>query len=435
MLVAPNHGPIKVLHVITQLELGGAQRSTLALLECLDRRRFAPTLLSSDGWLTRSARQIPGLPVELWPGLRRAIHPLADAMTLARLVAFIRRGRYQIVHTHSSKAGVLGRWAARLAKTPVVVHTIHGFGFHPFQRALVQRCYQFLERRTSRITDGLIAVSQRDRETGLRLGIGHPERYRIIRYGIAREAFGRRTGTTSSLRRMIGLDPDRPVVGTVACLKPQKAPLDFLRACRLIRQRVPEAQFVLIGDGVLRPQVERCRTRWGLQDALHLLGWRDDVPALLPALDVFVLASRWEGLPIACLEALAAGVPVVATAAGGTPELIEHGRNGWLVPVAQPERLAQAVVSLLRDPEARRGMSQAASGSLNGEYTVDRMVAETERWYEQLLDASSLGIPRPAEHERQVRQGVGLGATARSPQPSAQSVADSSSNGPTAREA
>ena len=377
---------VNVLHVVTQLELGGAQQSTLEILSRLDRERFIPSLLSSDGRLAQRARQIPGLSVTLWPSLRRAIHPLADGWTAARLVSFIRRGGYRIVHTHSSKAGILGRWAAHLAKTPVVVHTVHGWGFHAFQRPWARRFYQSLERRASRITDGLIMVSERDRDTAVQLGIGQPGRHRLIRYGIVAERFTRNGTPQTVLRQALGLAPDRPVVGTVACLKPQKAPLDFVKACALIRRQIPAAQFLLIGDGALRPQVERMRRHLGLEGSLHLLGWRDDVPDLLASMDLFVLASRWEGLPIACLEAMASGVPVVATAVGGTPELITHGDNGWLVPAAQPERLAQAVVQLLQDPRTRHRMAAAGRGSLDGRYTLTRMVGETEQLYEELLN-------------------------------------------------
>ena len=376
---------LNVLHVVTQLELGGAQRSTLELLARLDRRKFRPSLLSSDGALAQRARQIPGLPVTLWSSLRARPHPVADGWTLARLVLFIRRGGYRLVHTHSSKAGILGRWAAHLAKTPVVVHTVHGWGFHAFQRPWARRFYQGLERRASRITDGLIVVSERDRDTAVRLGIGQPGRHRLIRYGIVAERFARDGVPQAVHRRALGLDPHQPVVGTVACLKPQKAPLDFVRACALIKRQIPEAQFLLIGDGALRPQVERLRRRVGLESSLHLLGWRDDIPDLLASMDLFMLASRWEGLPIACLEAMASGLPVVATAAGGIPELITHGENGWLVPVAQPEQLAQAAVRLLQDSRMRDRMAEAGRGSLDGRYAMARMVGQTEQLYEELL--------------------------------------------------
>lgn len=379
---------VKVLHVVTQLELGGAQRSALEVLAHLDRRRFHPSLLSSDGRLTTSARLIPDLPVTLWPSLRRAIHPLADGRTLARLVSFVRDGGYDIVHTHSSKAGILGRWAAALARTPVVVHTIHGFGFHAFQRAWARRFYQSLERWTARITDGLIVVSEHDRDAALRLGIGRPGRHRLIRYGIVADRFAPPPAVArAACRQALGLDPHQPVVGTVACLKPQKAPMDFVQACHLVKRQVPSAQFLLIGDGTLRPQVERMRRRLGLENSLHLLGWRDDVPELLAAMDLFMLASRWEGLPIACLEAMASGLPVVATMAGGIPEVVVHGRNGWLVPVAQPEALALAAVRLLQDQPLRHRMGHAGRASLNGQGTLDHMVSQTAQFYEELLSA------------------------------------------------
>ncbi|MBI3319400.1 MAG: glycosyltransferase family 4 protein [Candidatus Omnitrophica bacterium] len=379
---------MNVLHIVTQLELGGAQRSTLELLTHLDRRRFTPSLLSSDGWLAQRARQIPRLSVTLWPSLRRTIHPLADGWTLTKLIGFIRRGGYDLVHTHSSKAGILGRWAAHLAKTPAVVHTVHGFGFHAFQPPWMRRFYQGLERRTSRITDGFIMVSKRDQDTALRLGIGQPGRHRLIRYGVESERFHRNDTPQAVHRQALGLDPDQPVVGTVACLKAQKAPLDFVQACAMIKRQVSAAQFLLIGDGALRPQVEQLRRRVGLESSLHLLGWRDDVPELLAAMDLFMLASRWEGLPIACLEAMASGLPVVATTAGGIPEIITHGETGCVVPIAQPEQLARAAVRLLQDRTLCHRMGQAGRASLNGQGTLHHMVSQTEQFYEELLGSS-----------------------------------------------
>jgi glycosyltransferase involved in cell wall biosynthesis len=373
----------RVLHIITELALGGAQRSTLQLLARLDRRRFHPTLLSSDGLLADAARTIADLEVILLPSLRRAIHPFFDAVALGQLTAFIRRRRFDIVHTHSSKAGILGRWAAHLARTPVIVHTIHGFGFHPFQPAPLRLSFQHLERATARITDALIAVSKHDYDLGLRLGIGRPSQYRLIRYGLEAAQVAP-NGDRSAVREALHLN-GAPVVGTVACLKPQKAPLEFVRACARIRERIPQARFVLIGDGGLRQQVEQEAERLGLGDSLHLLGWRTDVPHLLQAMDVFVLTSRWEGLPIACLEAMAAGLPVVATCAGGLPELLASGEQGVLVPIGQPEQVADGVVALLQDPARRTRIGRCNQQRLTGQFTVEEMVTQTQQLYEELL--------------------------------------------------
>ena len=319
----------------------------------------------------------------LLPTLRRAIHPFYDVVALGQLTAFIRRRRFDLVHTHSSKAGLLGRWAAHLAATPVIVHTIHGFGFHPFQPAPLRMAFQHLERATARITDALIAVSAHDRDLGLRLGIGRPAQYRLIRYGIEAAQVAP-NGVRAAVREALGLNGG-PVIGTVACLKPQKAPLEFVRACARIREHIPQARFLLVGHGALRQRVEREAAQLGLGDSLHLLGWRTDVPRLLQAMDVFVLTSRWEGLPIACLEAMAAGLPVVATRAGGLPELLPSEEHGMLVPIGQPERVADGVVALLRDPARRARMGRCNQEAVNGRFRVEEMVAQTQQLYEELL--------------------------------------------------
>ena len=401
-----NVSPVKVLHLITQLELGGAQRSTLELLARLNRRLFAPTLLSSDGRLSQRARHIEHLPLQLWPTLRRDVNPLADSWTLTRLAAFMRRGGYAIVHTHSSKAGILGRWAAHVANVPVIVHTIHGFGFHAFQPSWVRRTFQWIERKTARISDGLITVSERDRRTALALGIGAASRHRLIRYGLEPERAHPSGVDKPILRGALGLHPHRPIIGTISCLKPQKAPLDFVRACARIAHSIPEAQFLLIGDGVLRRPVEQLRDRLGLTRSLHLLGWREDIPELLSLMDLFVLTSRWEGLPIVCLEAMAAGLPIVATAAGGTPELVDHGRTGRLVPIGQPDRLAEEAIALLGHPHLMHRMGCAARLGVVGEYTLDRMVSQTEQFYVQLLQAAGCDVDRLAHSLREERSAL-----------------------------
>lgn len=378
--------PVPVVHVITLLELGGAQQNTLATLARLDRARFAPRLACGAGGLLDGEARALGIPVHFLPELVRPVRPLQDLRARAALAALLRplaAAGPVLVHTHSSKAGLLGRQAAARAGAGPVVHSIHGFG-HDALPAGLRALGLWAERRAARHTDAFISVSRAHIEAGRRLGLFGDRPVHLVRSGIDLADFARAPELRDAARRGLGLPPDAPVVGMVACLKPQKAPLDFVDvAARVARER-PDARFFLAGDGELRPQVEAAVAAAGLQPRFALLGWRRDVPALLGALDVLVLTSRWEGLPRVCPQAMAAGRPVVATAVDGTPEAVVDGRNGFLVPPGDTAGAARAVLRLLADP-ALRAAQGAAGRAAAGEFSEERMVADQERLYTALL--------------------------------------------------
>jgi len=342
---------INTLHIVTQLELGGAQKNCLAILENLDNEKYNKYLATSlSGPLMEDAREIPQLNLLLLPFLKRRISPLADLVTLVSLTRQIKRLGIQIVHTHSSKAGILGRWAARLAGVPVITHTVHGWPFHDYQNPLLKKFYIFMERATAKITDKLIVVSEQDRQVGLKNRIGKNSAYQLIRYGIDINEFTTSNNSASSL----GLRNGASVVAMVACFKPQKNPLDFIRAAREILSVHPNAKFVLIGDGALRKKVESAIKENNLQDKIRLLGWRRDINRILSEADIVVQTSLWEGLPIVFLESMASGLPVVAYDVGGAAEVIKNGINGFLVKPKDVRGLSEKVMQLLRDKELQK---------------------------------------------------------------------------------
>lgn len=378
----------RVLHLITRLDLGGAQQNTLFCVEHHDRRSFDVDLVAGRGGdLDSTARGIAGAGVLLVPWLRHSIAPWADLLALFRLCAHFRRRRIDLVHTHSSKAGILGRLAARLAGVPAVVHTVHGWSFNPTQRPWRRQAYTGLERLAAGLTDKLIVVARRDREHGLALGIGHPRQYEVVHSGIDIGQFSQNGQGREALRQALGFEPGHRVVGTLSCLKPQKAPLDFVRAAAAAHAQDSELRFFIAGDGELRPQVERLARELGLgNDVLKLLGWRTDVPELLRAMDVFLLTSLFEGLPRVVLQAMAAGVPVVATAVDGTPEVVEDRRTGLLIPAGQPERAAAAVLELTRDPTLRQECVRRGRERIDKRFEIREMVQSLDRIYLSLLE-------------------------------------------------
>jgi glycosyltransferase involved in cell wall biosynthesis len=389
-------GSVGVCHVITRLDLGGAQDNTLYTVAHLSAA-FRPSLVCGEGGiLDEEARRISGVPVTFVPSLVRDLRPHRDLVALRRLARILRRDRPAIVHTHSSKAGFLGRLAARLAGVPVVIHTIHGFGFNDRQPAPLRSLLVGLERAVAPLTTHFIAVSRANLEEGAALGIVPRGRATLIRSGIriaefeaaARDPALRDGG---GLRRELGLPDGAPLVGMVACLKPQKSPLDFVEVAARVAAAVPGAAFVLAGDGELRGRVQERADALGLRGRLHLLGWRRDIPRVMAALDVLVLTSLWEGLPRVIPAAIAAGVPVVATAIDGTTDVLKDGETGLVRPPRDVAGLAAGVGRLLRDRPFARALVARARAVLP-EFDIDAMVRAQESLYHQLLTGRCRGL-------------------------------------------
>jgi len=394
---SPAPGKIRVVHIITKLELGGAQENTLYTLGHLDPSRFSGLLLTNpEGLLVAEARRDTRYDTRFVGSLVREVRPASDAAALAGLVgmlrAEVRAARSDagsgtprlIVHTHSSKAGILGRAAARIAGAPVVIHTVHGFGFHPRQRRAAHAFYVGLERLAARWTSHVVAVAQADIDTGAALGIFPRERTSLIRSGIEIARYAGTGIDRTSAVRALGCDPARPLVGMVACLKPQKNPVDFVRVAEIVAARVPEAQFLLVGDGVLRPAVEEQLRRSGLEGRFIMAGWRRDVETIIPCLDVLALTSLWEGLPRVFPQAMAAGRPVVAYRVASAPEAVADGLTGYLVAPGDVAGAAARIVTLLADPPLARRMGAAGRDRV-GEFDADLMVLAQETLYERLL--------------------------------------------------
>ncbi|MFQ5701351.1 MAG: glycosyltransferase family 4 protein [Acidobacteriota bacterium] len=376
---------IKVCHIITELELGGAQQNTLYTVSHLDRARFDPVLIAgASGPLVEEARTGSARTIFL-DDLRREVSPLRDSAALFKLTRLLVRERPGIVHTHSSKAGILGRWAALFARVPHVVHTIHGYGFHVEQPWAVRRIFVALERITARrATSAFIAVSRANLKTGLELGLFTPDHVSLIHSGIRRSDFSAPDRRDGNGRHV--------TIGMVACLKRQKAPLDFVRVAAKVLAGTPdrEVRFVLVGDGALRRRVEAMIRSEGLESRVELLGWRRDVPQLLARWDILLHTSRWEGLPRVFPEAMASGLPIVATAVDGASEAIEDAETGFLLAPGDVEGLARRTLELVRDPALRLRMGRLAS-SRTRPWDIDDMVRRQERLYLGLVEGTTVG--------------------------------------------
>jgi len=382
---------INLLYVITKLELGGAQKQLLSLIERIDKKRYNIFLITANqGLLMPEALSIKGLSLRPSRFLERSINPLKDFLALIEIYQFIRKNKIDLVHTHSSKAGILGRWAAKLAHVSVIIHTVHGWPFHPWQNPLISQFYIFLEHLTAKITNRLIAVCEYDIKKGIKFKICKREKYVLIRYGIDKEEFTDYNNVLGK-RKELAIDSAQAVVGMVACLKPQKSPQDYIKVAFLVTKVFPQVKFLLIGDGQLRPKIEKLIQKFNLKDSVFLTGWREDIPQVLSSIDIFMLTSLWEGLPIAALEALAASKPVIATDTGGIQEIVKDGKTGFLVPPKNINMLAERLMILLKDSFLRLKMAEEARNSLGREFTYGHMVNKTEELYESLAGEKKYG--------------------------------------------
>lgn len=342
----------------------------------MDQERFDVTVITgTDSGLLTTARDA-GVRVVVEPALCAPIRPVSDARALHRVTTLLRRGGFDIVHTHCAKAGAVGRVAARRTGVPRIVHTYHGFPFHPFQSAARRAAYVSIERRLGRITDVALCVGGGVAAEAVRLRLTSPERVRTIGVAVDEPVPG--AGSRARARSSLGLPDDAIVVGAVGRLTYQKAPEDFLSALADVRRS--SVIGVWIGGGELAARVATAAESMP-NVRMVLTGERTDVPDLLPAFDVFALPSRYEGLPTAVVEAMVAGIPVVATAVNAVPDVVRPGETGLLVPPGRPDLLAAAVRYLLDHPDAAATMARNAAGLVAGRYTESRLCGALRRAY------------------------------------------------------
>jgi glycosyltransferase involved in cell wall biosynthesis len=399
---------IRVLHVITRMIVGGAQENTMLSCALIDRARFPSEILTgpqtgAEGELFGETRA-RGVTLHVEPFLVREISPVKDLVALYRLTSFIRRGRYDVVHTHCAKAGILGRIAALLANTPVIIHTMHGLPFNPAQSKVTFAANVWLERLCVQTSDAVPMVAEPDLEETLALGIGRPEQYSVIRSGIEIEAYRDVALGRTEARARIGLPADAFVVGFVGRLSFQKAPLDMIDAFRRMAGDVPDARLVMVGDGDERADCEAAIAAAGLGSRIQLLGLRRDVPELMRAFDVLALPSRFEGMPRVFPQAMAARLPIVATRVDGAIEAIAPGENGWLADVGDVKGFADRLLAVARDREGARRMGERGYERVE-EFSARRMVSQLEALYARLAERKGV-VPRtPAPSPEWVKAG------------------------------
>ena len=388
---------LNVLHLITHFAVGGATETVMTTCRHMDRERFETAILSgatpADEQSLRQQAVQSGLRVHELPGLGRSIRPGSDARAYRDLVRWLRNYGPDIVHTSSSKAGILGRLAAAQAGVPVILHTVFGWGHHDYMKPWTRRFYITLERRAARVTDRIITVSCANREKGLADNIGRPTQYQVIYNAIDIAKYRDVQVDSRSLRRALGIAEDAPVVGTVSRLAAQKCPDDFIQVAARVHARCPAARFLFVGGGPMQEKFEADIRRANLENVILNLGYRHDVPALLRVFDVFLLTSLWEGLPMVFPQAMCAERPIVATRVDGAPEAVFEGETGYLTAPRDVDALAERVLRLLEDGELRRKMGRAAWERVHPQFCDRAMVRHIEQVYLDCASARLAGVP------------------------------------------
>lgn len=387
----------RVLHLITRLIVGGAQENTVASVARVAPERYESHLwigpqVGTEGSLVDEARSRGIEPVVI-PDLVRQVDPVRDLRVTLDLARRLRRERFDLVHTHSSKAGIAGRMAAARAGVPAVVHTVHGWGFHDRMHPLKRFAFVAAERALAGRTDRLVSVSEETTRIGLAAGIGKAADYELIRSGIPRERFRADAAARARIRAEFGFPEDAIVVGSVGRLSAQKNPADFVRLAARLAPAHPSARFLYVGDGPLRADVERRIAEAGLGERVVLAGLRRDVPGLLAAMDVFTLTSLWEGLPRVIPQALSCGVPVVVYDVSGVREIVRDGGNGWAVAMGDVDAAAARLGELLGDAGLRAEYARRARDGFDPAFSEDDMIRRLEALYDRLLDGRPAARP------------------------------------------
>lgn len=378
---------IRIAHVITRLCAGGAQENTFHSVRLANRERFEADLISGPvrGREGSIEEHVTGAGISILrePFLIREPAPVRDWITLRRLTRLFKERHYDIVHTHTSKAGVLGRLAAERAGVPILVHTPHGNVFHSYFNPYLTRLFVWMERHCARRTDRIIELTSGGVEEHLAEGIGRREQFRVIFSGIDTAPYEAAIAKREATRAALGAGPEEVLFGGVGRLEPVKGFTYFVEAAQTVLESDAHARCILIGDGAEREKLRAQAA--GIGNRFQFLRWRRDVPELMAALDVLAVPSVNEGMGRVVLEAGAAGIPVVASRVGGIPDIVDDGETGLLIPARDVAALAAAMLELAHAPERRRWMGATARAKVVPHFSLQKMVERIESLYEELV--------------------------------------------------
>lgn len=407
---APATRPRKVVQVLTRMNIGGPAIQTVLLAAGLNSGRFRSLLVTGhlepgEGDMGYFSEAHGVRPVFI-PELGRSIRMLDDLRAFRRLFLLLREERPDLLHTHMAKAGTLGRLAGWLAGVPVRVHTYHGHVLDGYFSPVRSKLIAAAERTLAALSSSLVAISPAVRDDLVhRFRVASKSQIHVIPLGIELAPFLRASRERSTLRSELGLGRTTALVGTAGRMVPVKNQKVFLEAAGRIHRKQPHAHFLLVGEGPEKPALERLAADLGLTEVVHFVGWRRRMERVYPDLDVFVLTSENEGMPVVLIEAMACGVPVVATRVGGVPDLVTDGLHGFVTPPGDAHAVAVAIVELLSNPHRAREMAESGRRHVRGRFTAERLVRDVEALYDGLLEKHAPIQPTtPGDPPRRITQ-------------------------------
>jgi glycosyltransferase involved in cell wall biosynthesis len=396
----------KIMHIITRLDMGGSAQNTL--LSCRELAGTYETVLvyglaresgmteAENSRLEAWKREAGGRGVRFIPigSLVRRIHPVRDLQALLALLWHIWLERPDVVHTHTSKAGILGRLAARMAMVPHIVHTPHGHVFNGHFGRFAAALFLLLERFFSSFTEKTVALTAGEKRDYVDLGVAQASEVTVIPSGVNLSEFAGECRDVSAEKRSVGLDPRKRLVGFVGWLLPIKGPAYLLNAMGAVWRDHPDAELVFVGKGELEEALRAQASFAGCSERVKFMGWREDIGRIMPLFDVFVLPSLNEGMGRVLVEAMAAGRPIVASRVGGIPDLVRHGENGLLVFPRDDEALAAGISLLLSNRRLAARMGQQGRRMCQ-EFGLSAMIAGLEELYRNILAPRAEETPAP----------------------------------------
>ena len=408
----------KILHIITRLDMGGSAQNTLLTCTQLGRKyeMVIACGLSQESNMTELERQAVarridmarknGVRIELIPSLVRRISLVNDLRALLSLVRMLLKEKPDIVHTHTSKAGLLGRLSAKIAKADFIIHTPHGHIFYGHFGRLRSHLFIWIEKIFSLFTHRLVALTSGEMNDYIALAVCQAGKLQKIHSGVDIAKFKTTAVNTIEKKRELGLSQNGAVVGFIGWLLPIKGPMNLLKAMEVVWHDLPDVQLVFIGKGDLDLDLRTEAINGSGKGLVKFLGWREDIHEIMPIFDIFVLPSMNEGMGRVLVEAMAARKPIVASNVGGIPDLVKHEHNGLLVPPGDEKALADAIKKLLNNPEKSKRMGQRGQ-QICGQFSLEAMVSKLDHLYQELLESNlspqtplrRLRLDKPSENQ------------------------------------
>jgi len=370
----------KIIHIITKLELGGAQKNTIFTVENLDKENFNTILISGKGGIldteTKSIKTI------FCNDLIREINPLKDIKALLKIRKIIKQTKPIIIHTHSSKAGILGRIAAKSLKIPIIIHSVHGYPFSPYQNFIKRNVYKAIEKLASKFTTHYIFVSKGDIKIAKELKI-IKDNYSLIRSGFEIDKFIKKCNNVNKIKREFNIDSDKIVIGTIAPFKPQKGLFDLIEIAKSVINKNKNVVFFIAGDGYLRDKIEAKLTEYKIRNQFKIPGFITNIDEVMDIFDIGLSTSLWEGLPQSLVQMRLKKIPIIATNISGNNEVVLNNKNGFLINKGNYEEFVNKILLLTEKNELRKRL-----GLFNDdfkEWDANVMVKRQEELYLKLI--------------------------------------------------